>query len=259
MTFLARLGGLFHRAPAPPPPRVSPSAPMPAPGLIAALAAMGVDKPRAELWAPPLAAAMAEFGISSLKNQACFLANILQETGNLTVLRENLNYSTDGLANTWPSRYSTGRKTDVDGNLRWEPNAEAVRLGRGIGKAADQVAIAESAYGGRLGNGAPGSGDGARYIGRGAIQITGKANYAQTAKAFGMPIADVAAWLETPAGAARASAHWWQVAGLNADGDRGDIDSCRAMANAGSRTMPRDKVLGLAEVREKYGRLVVLL
>lgn len=215
----------------------------------AVLRGMGVTADAASKHAPILARACAEFGITSRLNTCCFLANVLQETGNLTVFRENLNYSPQGLMNTWPTRFSSGG----------QPSAEAIALGRIGTKPANQAGIAEAVYGGRGGNRPKGSGDGAAYIGRGAIQITFHDGYAATARAFGMRLADVAAWLETPEGAARSAAEYWRRAGLNAYGDAGDIFSCRAIANVGTRNVEPERVLGLAPVTDKFYRLQGLI
>lgn len=213
------------------------------------LVGMGVLPRLVDVWAVPIADACAEFGIMSQKNLACFLANVLQETGNLTVLRENLNYSPEGLARTWPTRFVH------DGG----PSAKAYALGRIGNKPANQRGIAEAAYGGRGGNRAEGSGDGFLYIGRGLIQITFYDNYRAVADAFGMRVEDVPAWLETPEGAARASAQYWKRAGLNRYGDAGDIRACRALANAGTLAIADRRILGLTEVTEKYEKLLPLL
>jgi putative chitinase len=60
--------------------------------------------------------------------------------------------------------------------------ADAQKFGRSAGKPADQTAIANLIYGGEWGRtnlGNTQAGDGARYIGRGFVQITGRANYAK--------------------------------------------------------------------------------
>lgn len=71
-----------------------------------------------------------------------------------------------------------------------------------------------------LGNTQPG--DGAKYLGRGALQITGRANYAACGAALGLPLVDTPALLESPAGACRSAAWFWVKHGLSelADGDK---------------------------------------
>lgn len=94
-----------------------------------------------------------------LKHLAYILATALHEAGSkLQPIRENLNYtSAERIRQVWPSRFPTV--------------ASAVPFVRNPSKLADKV------YGGRadLGNNQPG--DGARFMGRGYVQITGRANY----------------------------------------------------------------------------------
>jgi putative chitinase len=115
-------------------------------------------------WLDPLNAAMAEFGITTEARIEMFLAQCFHETNGLSVLSENLNYSAQGLANTW-DRFS------MNGKRGGSPNTLAKTLQR------RPQAIANNVYANRLGNGSDASGDGFNYRGRGLIQTTGKANY----------------------------------------------------------------------------------
>jgi len=83
------------------------------------------------------------------------LGQSCHESGGFSRVEENLNYSAAGLRKTWPTRFAL----------------DAERYAR------DPKAIANKAYGGRMGNDA--SGDGWRYRGRGWIQLTGRENYAR--------------------------------------------------------------------------------
>ena len=81
---------------------------------------------------------------------------------------------------------------------------------------------AQTRYEGRkdLGNTQPG--DGKRYMGRGLIQITGRANYEDVGKALGMNFIKYPEMLELPMFAAKSAAWWWKSHGLNemADGNK---------------------------------------
>ena len=72
-----------------------------------------------------------------------------------------------------------------------------------------------AAYEGRadLGNTQPG--DGERFKGRGLLQITGRANYADCGAALSLPLTETPALLETPAGACRSAAWFWTRRGLS--------------------------------------------
>lgn len=85
-----------------------------------------------------------------------FLANILHESGNLTRMRENMNYSAEGLLKTFPKYFSA-------------PLAKAY--------ARQPERIGSRVYANRMGNGTEASKDGWNYRGGGAIQLTGKSNY----------------------------------------------------------------------------------
>ena len=90
-----------------------------------------------------------------------FIAQCAHESAGFSRFIENLNYSAEGLARTWRSRFA-----NPDGT----PNATAYACARQPQK------IANAVYNGRMGN-QPDSNDGWNFRGRGAIQITGRANY----------------------------------------------------------------------------------
>jgi putative chitinase len=85
------------------------------------------------------------------------LGQFAHESGGFKVLKENLNYSADGLKKIFPKYFP--------GNL----NESYAR---------QPQKIANRVYSSRMGNGNEASGDGFRYAGRGAIQLTGRDNYA---------------------------------------------------------------------------------
>ena len=101
-----------------------------------------------------------EFGISNPFRLAHFLAQTAHESGNFKHVRENLNYSAEGLLKVFPKYFSKETASFY---------------------ARKPEAIANLVYGGRMGNGDKNSGDGWRYRGRGYLGLTGKSNY----RAFG--------------------------------------------------------------------------
>lgn len=171
----------------------------------------GCSTATADSWLAPLQAACDKFGIASPNAIACFLANIGVESAGLTVFAENLNYSAQGLANTWPARYATNPR-----GKPYVPNPLAVSLAR------RPQAIANNVYAGRLGNGDAGSDDGWRYRGQGPIQLSGHDELAQCGAAIGMDLLLQPATLQQPA-AGSMSAAWY----FSANG-------CIAAANAGN-------------------------
>lgn len=90
-----------------------------------------------------------------------FFAQTGHESGEFRIYTENLNYSKEGLMSTFKKYFPT------------QALAEAY--------ARKPVQIANRVYADRMGNGPESSGDGYKYRGRGALQLTGKENY----QAFG--------------------------------------------------------------------------
>lgn len=153
--------------------------------------------------AEALCAAMPAARIETPARIAAFLAQVGHESGGLVRLVENLNYSAQGLAATWPNRYGG-------------PNALAHRLAR------NPQAIANNCYADRMGNGPESSGDGWRFRGRGLIQVTGRDNYTSAGRHLGLPLVDQPELLEQPEPAARSACWFWQEKGCNelADADQ---------------------------------------
>jgi putative chitinase len=98
---------------------------------------------------------------------AHFFAQTAHESGGFKTFSENLNYSAKGLRNTFGKYF----KTDLDAQMC----------------ARQPQRIANRVYANRMGNGDVSSGDGWLYRGRGALQLTGKDNYAAFANYVGRP------------------------------------------------------------------------
>jgi putative chitinase len=106
-----------------------------------------------------LPSVMEKFGISNPLRLSHFLSQCAHESGGFKLVRENLNYSKDGLMKVFP-KYFKDPKT-----------AEAY--------ARKPEKIANRVYASRMGNGDEASGDGWKFAGKGYIQLTGKDNYKQ--------------------------------------------------------------------------------
>jgi len=195
---------------------------------------------RADAFCAPLNAAMAEFGIDTRARQAPFLAQFAHETGQLASVSENLNYSADGLANTWPGRYAKkdARGAYLTARGRKVPNELALGLHR------QPERIANNVYANRMGNGDEASGDGWRYRGSGGFQLTGKDNQRACAAHFGIPLERVGDWLRAPEGACRSAGWFWQRAGCNELADRGDFDAISDKINIGRLTAVEGDAIG---------------
>jgi len=92
---------------------------------------------------------------------------------------------------------------------------------------------AQQRYEGRkdLGNTQPG--DGARFKGRGLIQITGRENYRKAGAALGLPLLDQPELLEQAEWAAASAAWWWSSHGLNELADAGRFEDITRRINGG--------------------------
>jgi putative chitinase len=106
-----------------------------------------------------------KFEINTPLRLAHFLAQCGHESGGFRLTKENLNYSAKGLMGIFKKYFPT--------------EAKANEYARKPEKIANLV------YGGRMGNGPESSGDGAKFCGRGFIQLTGRDNYTAFGKSIG--------------------------------------------------------------------------
>lgn len=92
---------------------------------------------------------------------------------------------------------------------------------------------AQLGYEGRkdLGNTRPG--DGARYRGRGLIQVTGRHNYALASEALGLDLLTHPELLEDPDNAARSAGWFWKGHGLNELADQQLFSAITRRINGG--------------------------
>jgi putative chitinase len=108
-------------------------------------------------WGPGTLRAAAAFYKLPPARAAHFFGQTAHETGGFKLFSENLNYSTKGLRGIFGKYFPS--------------DAVAAQYERKPEKIANRV------YASRMGNGPEASGDGWRYRGRGALQLTGKDNY----------------------------------------------------------------------------------
>lgn len=142
----------------------------------------------------PYDATMMRIGESAAKNFPLYgvstsprriigtIAETGHETGGFRKFEENLNYSAQGLANTWPTRFAVNSKAKVK-----VPNDLAKRIAR---RPQD---IARETYKERMGNQTAQNDndrneDGWQYRGRGMLMLTGKANYIAMAGKIGIDL-----------------------------------------------------------------------
>ena len=174
-----------------------------------------------------------DYEINTPLRLAHFLAQCGHESGGLKVIRENLNYSADGLNKIFPKYF--------------------IRAGRDATQYARKPEmIANIVYASRMGNGPPESGDGWKFCGRGLIQLTGKNNYSSFAEDCEMTLDEVVAHLETPAGALESAAWFWWANDLNEIADTDDIVRATKKVNGGTIGL-EDRKHHLEEIKECLG------
>jgi putative chitinase len=168
-------------------------------------------------WVLALAPPMRASGITTERRIAMFLGQCCEETGCMTDLVEDLNYSAARLCQVWPDLFPT--------------SAEAAPFAR------NPFALGCKVYADKLGNGPETSGDGFIFRGRGLIQITGRAAY----EAFFQSVHRTLdpGWLESTAGAAQSACWYWSARGrLNDLSDEWDVRGVTQRINGGLVNLP---------------------
>lgn len=149
-----------------------------------------------------------------------FIAQVLHETGAMTLQFENLRYSAERLALVWPRRFlPLGPLNPAD----YADNPER---------------LANEVYGGRMGNVLPG--DGYLFRGRGLLQLTGKDSY-ERATTFLHRCETAAPDLAVDPDAV-ISAQWclqvaaaqWAACGCNEAADHDDVAEVTHLINGGA-------------------------
>jgi putative chitinase len=107
-----------------------------------------------------------KYGLTSDLLVAHAMAQFSHECGAGDDVLENLNYSAQGLMDTWPARFDAAKAADF---------------------ARDQHKIANEVYNGRMGNGI-GTDDGWNFRGRGGSQVTGRKSYDSLGQKVGLDL-----------------------------------------------------------------------
>lgn len=171
-----------------------------------------------------------KYGIDTPTRLHAFIAQISHESGEFTIKTENMNYtSPERIVAIWPSRF----------NMTGEGKLNAHDYVKNPEKLANQV------YAGRMGNGAPETGDGFRYRGGGYMQITGKESYQHYADYIKKDVGETADLVRSTDEYALDSACWEYAIDkkLNDEADAKDFVTITKRINGGT--------IGLTE-RLKY-------
>ena len=165
------------------------------------------------VWADPLNEAFERFDINTPARIAGFMGQAMHETGNLRTLTENLNYRMESLMTVWPSRFP-----DIDMAAQYHRQPEK---------------IANFVYANRMGNGAPETGEGWKYRGRGIFQLTGKSNYEAAGKEMGVDLLTDPDQVAQPRMAALTAGWYWSKNKMNELADKGDTAALGRVVNIG--------------------------
>jgi putative chitinase len=186
--------------------------------------------PYLDHWFDSLSQALPDYEINTPQRIAAFLAQCAHESGGFTAIKENLNYKAESLCKVWPRYFNT------DNAAQYAHNQEA---------------IANRAYGGRMGNGPEESGDGYKFCGRGLIQLTGRSNYQAFADSIQISIDDASEYLKTFEGCVQSACWFWEANNLNQYADSGDILTMTKRINGGT--------LGLEDRQKHYQHALQVL
>jgi putative chitinase len=154
-----------------------------------------------------------KYEINTKERIACFLSQCGHESAQFNTLKENLNYSAQGLRNTWPKRF---------------PSMDIANI-----YARNPVKIANKVYCDRMGNGSEESGDGYKFRGRGCIQLTGKGNYTKFAHSIGKSVDETVNYCETLEGALESGCFFWKTNNINRFADAKDFTGLTKAINGG--------------------------
>ncbi len=163
---------------------------------------------------PALNKTFATYDISNKLRVSAFLAQVGHESGGFNFMKENLNYSAEGLRSVFKKYFTPGQAATY---------------------ARQPVKIANRVYANRMGNGSEASGDGFKFRGRGYIQLTGKENYTLFAKSLGKTIDQTIAYLETIEGACASAGWFWSKHQLNVYADANKFVTITQKINGGQK------------------------
>ena len=155
-----------------------------------------------------------KYEINTVNRAAGFLAQCGHESAGFTVLKENLNYSAEGLTKIFKKYFPT-----LESAQPYARNPEK---------------IANKVYANRMGNRDEASGDGYRFRGRGCIQLTGHANYFHAGQACGEDFVMQPDLVATPRYAAMTAGWFWDTHKLNQYADRQDFLMMTKKINGGT-------------------------
>jgi putative chitinase len=180
-----------------------------------------------------------KYGVTTPIRMAHFLAQVLHETGGLTIERENMNYTAKRIGQIFGVGVHSAKVT----------SSEAARL------AGDPKGIAERVYGlgnprkaKELGNTQPG--DGYRFRGNGIMQTTGRGNHRRMGQKCGVDFESHPELVVSDEHALKPALAEWNEGKLNAKADVGAFNAITKRINGGYN--------GLADRRVWFNKVLPL-
>lgn len=152
---------------------------------------------------------------------AHFMAQASHECGAGLEMIENMNYSATGLRTTWPTRFT------LYSARKYAHNPQM---------------IADSVYGGRMGNRPPPATDGWDFRGHGLTQTTGRGAYMKLGAALDVDLVDDPDWVNEPGNALIAGVVDFVQCGCLTPASKDDIVGVTRELNGG--------LIGLADRRQ---------
>ena len=190
--------------------------------------------PYLDHWYKDLALLLPDYDINTPERIAGFLAQCVHESNGFTALKENLNYKPESLVKIFHKYFPT---IELAQQYCARPNK--------------QEAIANRVYANRMGNGDEASGDGYRYCGRGAIQITGKDNYFWFSASIEITPEEASEYMQTFEGALQSACWFWETNNLNKVADAKDILKMTHIINGGE--------IGIEDRTQKFNNIIKIL
>ncbi len=175
----------------------------------------------ANAYAPVLEAARGLGEINTPDRVRHWVAQLTVESKYFTSLTESLVYRSDSAVDRLAA-FENVKKLAKEFEVTSHEMAKKIAAEAQKGGKYDQKYIGDIIYGDRddLGNGAE---EGYNYLGRGFIQITGKANYAEYGKMLNIDLVGDPKRAADPDVAAKVAAEFWRVHGCNALADVDDV------------------------------------
>ena len=163
--------------------------------------------------------------VNTIERVAMFIAQCGHESAGFRVLTENLNYSAKALNTIFPKYFRRAGRDANDYHSQPEKIANVI-------------------YANRMDNGDSDSGDGWRFRGGGILQLTGRYNYTQFAKAMEMTAEEAVDYVRTKKGALDSACWFWDTNNINKWCDAMDVVGATKRINGGT--------IGLADRKKHY-------